>query len=277
MIPRLIALDLDETLLDRESHLPPRNRAALDQAMAQGIEIAVATGRAFHTVPREILEFTGIRYVITGNGAAVYRTDGTAIIRRVLPPEAAQEALERTRGEDVQYEVFVDGAAYAQADYLEGLETYMMDSHTCAYVRATRRPVEDIREFIRENAHRMDSLAVIPRDMDTKARVMNSLREIESVYITTSSVRLIEVNHRDCTKASGLRFLAELLAVPRELTAAFGNGDNDAEMLAWAGCGVAVAEGTELCRASADYVTGSYLENGVAEAIRTLWGIAPME
>ena len=273
-IPRLIALDLDETLLDRDSRLPPENRAALERAMTQGVAIAVATGRAFDTIPAEIRQLPGIQYAITSNGAAVNQIKtGEAVYRKVLPPSAAQEILGRTEREDVQYEVFVNGAAYAQADYLGLLEGYMMDAYRCAYVRATRRPVPDIRAFIIAHSKELDSLAVIPRNMTVKARVTKSLREMIGVYITTSSPRLIEINHQDCTKAAGLRFLSGLLKAPQELTAAFGNGDNDAQMLEWAGCGVSVAEGTEICRAAADYITGSYLENGVAQAFRTLWKI----
>ena len=237
-LPKLIALDLDETLLDRDSRLPEQEALALKRAMAAGAEIALATGRAYATIPEEMLRFPGIRYAVTGNGAAVYdcRT-GQAVLRRTLPPGAAKAVLERTAAEDVSYEAFLEGRAYAQADYLEKLHTFMMDRHTQAYVRATRIPVADIRRFVRENGDAMDSLAVIPRDMDTKRRVIETLRKLDEVYITTSSIRLIEVNHESCTKQAGLQNLAALLGVSQVETAAFGNADNDAEMLAWAGTG----------------------------------------
>lgn len=271
---KLIALDLDETLLDRYSRLSAENRACLLRAMEQGVQVVIATGRAYDTITQEMLHFPGIRYAITGNGAAVYDLETeTAIYRKLLPPGAAEQVLELTGREDVNYEIFVDGSAYAQADYLQHLGDYMMDAPKQAYVRATRRPVPDIRAFLLAHRAELDSVAVIPRNLEVKARVLDQLRQMDEVYITTSALRLIEINHRDCTKASGLRFLAQKLEIPQEDTAAFGNADNDAEMLAWAGTGVSVAEGTELCRAAADYITGSYAENGVAEAFRALWGI----
>ena len=270
---RLIALDLDETLLNRDSALSPDNRAALERALSMGMEIVVATGRAWDTIPGEILEFPGLRYAVTGNGAAIYDlTDGHAIRRQTLPEGAAAAVLRAMEGLDIAYEIFVDGIAYAQADYLRRLDRYMMDGHRQDYVLSTRRPVPDIRDFILAHQRELDSMAVIPADLDARARAMKELERIPGVYVTSSHVRLIEINHRDCTKAAGLRFLANMLGIPQEQTAAFGNGDNDAEMLAWAGWGAAVAEATEACKASADHVTGSYDDSGVARALEMVLG-----
>ena len=271
---KLIALDLDDTLLGRDGILSPGNRAALERAIAGGVEIAVATGRAYATTPEEMRRFPGIRYSITGNGAAIYdQTTDRAVMRRVLPKGAAARVLALLAGMDISYEAFLDGRAYAQADYLQQLDTFMMDRPTQDYVRATRMPVPDILAFIREHGDQMDSLAAIPRNMAVKRQVMETLKSLDSVYITTSSPRLVEINHKDCTKQRGLAYLAELLEIPREETAAFGNADNDAEMLSWAGVGVAVAESTPMCLAAADYVTGPYDADGVADAFQVLFGI----
>ena len=274
-LPGLVALDLDDTLLDRDSRLPPANRRALERALELGAEIVLATGRAYVTITEEMRTFPGIRYAITGNGAAIYdQTTDQAVMRRVLPEGAAVRVLELLRDMDVAYETFLDGAAYAQSNYLGQLDTFAtMDRAKQEYVLATRRPVPDIIAFIREYGNQMDSLAVIPRDLMVKKQVMELLRPMEEVYITTSAPRLVEINHRDCTKQQGLKFLAGMLGIPREKTAAFGNADNDAEMLSWAGVGVAVADATPMCLEAADYVTGPFQEEGVAEAFRNLFGI----
>ena len=269
---KLIALDLDETLLDKDSQLSPRNRKAMERAQAMGAELVIATGRAYDTIPAEMLTFPGIRYAITGNGAAVYdvRT-GEAVRRQVLPQDAPRQVRGAMAGLDVAYEIFWQGRAYAQADYLRRLDKYMMDGHRQDYVQKTRRPVEDLRQFVEAHAAELDSMAVIPADLPTRKEALARLRALEGVYVTTSHIRLIEVNHRDSTKASALRYLAKGLHVAQSDTAAFGNGDNDAEMLAWAGIGVSVAEGTALCRASADWVTGSYDADGAGEALERMF------
>lgn len=118
--PQLMALDLDETLLNQDSRLSQGNRAALAAAVKQGVVIAAATGRAFETVPEEVLGFTGVRYAICSNGAAVYDLlTGETLTRYQLTPEAVAHVLTLAEGENLTYEAFVDGKAYAQRDYVD--------------------------------------------------------------------------------------------------------------------------------------------------------------
>ena len=70
---RMIALDLDRTTLNREGHLSQENRRALEEAIRAGIYVVPASGRAAGSFPAEIMELPGLEYLITSNGAAVYR------------------------------------------------------------------------------------------------------------------------------------------------------------------------------------------------------------
>ena len=89
-------------------------------------------------------------------------------------------------------------------------------------------------------------------------------REVPDLYVTSSIDRLLELSHRDAGKHAGLRFVMERLGLSREEVAAFGDGDNDAEMLAFAGTGIAMENASPACLAAADLVTKSCQEDGVA-------------
>lgn len=271
---RLIALDLDETVLDRDSRLSTATRAAFGRAIGQGVEIVVATGRAVDTLPREIREFPGIRYAITGNGAAVYDlTTGEALVRHLVPEEAVEQILGLISGENATLEVFLQGTAYAQADYIRHPEQFMADPQTKAYVQATRNPVEDIGAFARAHRAELDSIDLVVADLDTKARLREKLEAVRGVYITTSVPRLLEVSNEACGKHRGLQFLAERLGISQADTAAFGNADNDAEMLRWSGFGVAVGNASPGCKAAADHIAPPYWEDGVAQTLEMVLGI----
>lgn len=274
MTPKLIALDLDETTLNRDSRLSAADRAAMERAIAKGVEIVVATGRPFGSVPQEIRTFPGIRYAITGNGAAVHDLgNGQALQRYLLPKEAVEKILDLTWGENLTYEAFIQGIAYAQADYITAPERFLADAQTKVYIQSTRHPVADITAFIRHHEAELDSLDLVVGDMDTKRRMMERVQQAGEIYITTSVPRLVELSHAQGGKHRGLQFLAERLGIDQKDTAAFGNGDNDAEMLRWAGTGVAVRNASEGCLAAADAVTDAYWESGVAQAFATLFGI----
>ena len=91
MAIKCIALDLDGTTLDQDGRLPEANRKAIEDAITQGIEIVIASGRAYDTLPQEVLSIKGIGWAITSNGAAVYRVpEGEAAFRSTLPPEVAE-------------------------------------------------------------------------------------------------------------------------------------------------------------------------------------------
>ena len=274
--PRLIALDLDETTLNRESRLSPRNRRALEAAVRQGCILVIASGRAFGTLPEEMLHFPGVQYAICGNGAAVYALPSQRLLaHHTVPPEAVAKILELSQGQALTFEAFVAGQAYAQQDYIAEPTRYMCDPMTVHYVKTSRRPVADIQAFLCQHQSELDSLDLVVGDLQVKAHMTALLSEIPDIYITTSVPRLIEISHRDCGKHRGLEFLSNLLGSPRERICAFGNADNDADMLAWAGCGIAVANGSPACLKAADYITGHFLEDGVAQALQDYFGIIP--
>ena len=272
--PKLLALDLDETTLDAQGRLAPENRRALEAAIAQGIQVVVATGRAVTALPEDVCGMPGIRYAITGNGAAVWDlAEKKALRRYLLPQEAAEAVLRIAAGEPVAYEATVAGQPYAGWDYIRDPDKYLTDGRTADYIQRTRRGVADITAFIRQHSMELDSLNLVVDSLARKQRLMERLRQLDGVYITTSAPRLIEISNGDSGKHRGLQFLAEYLGLRRQDTAAFGNADNDAEMLAWAGTGVAVQNATPGCLAAADYVTDGHDEAGVAKALKALWGI----
>lgn len=272
---RCIALDLDLTTLDREGRLSAGNRAALEAALAQGIHIVIASGRAFGSLPEELLEIPGITYAITSNGSAVYHIPTKKrLIGYTLESRSVQEILTRTAGLPLTYEAFLDGAAYADAGYVRDPVSYGAAPRAIRYIQSTRHPEADIRRFILDHREQLDSLDLITGDPVFKTRTMEMLRKnVPDIYVTSSVPQLIEVSHRNAGKHSGVKFVASLLGLSLEQVAAFGDGDNDAEMLACVGCGIAVENATPACRAAARYVTAHHDADGVAQGIRKLLGI----
>ncbi len=264
---RCIALDLDYTTLNSQGHLSTYTRRALTCAIEKGVHIVVASGRALQSLPDEIRDFPGIRYAVTSNGAAVYdlRT-GVCLKQYKLTEQAASEILRLTEGMHIAREVFIDGRPYAQADYVSDPLRY--GTKSVSYIQNTRTPVEDFREFVLRNLSNLDCMDLVIDDPELKTELWSRFaREIPDLYITSSVGQLLEISYRDCGKHSGVRFVLEQLGLPRESLAAFGDNDNDAQMLAYAGLGIAVANASEGCKAAADRITLSNDEDGVAREI----------
>jgi len=267
-----IALDLDRTTLGPDGRLSAGNRQALECAIRRGIHVVIASGRPLCSLPADVTALPGIEYAITSNGAAVYHLPtGKRLHGFTLPQGAAEEILRLTADEPLTYEAFVDGIAYGGADYVADPTAYGTPPTSVGYIRRTRRPVPDIASFIRTHSDALDSLDLVVRSADEKVRLSALLTaSIPDLYVTSSVPQLVEISHRDAGKHSGLRFLAGLLGISPAQIAAFGDADNDADMLAFAGCGIAVANASPACLAAADRVTGRFDEDGVAQAIHQL-------
>ena len=261
---KLIALDLDDTTLRSDASLSPAVEAAIRRAISAGIEIVIASGRSFKSLPKSVLGIDGIRYAITSNGAAVCSVpDGKRLVSCVLGESSVREMLSVFRGELL--ETFIDGQAYCDRRYIADPAAYGCMPAYVDYVRTTRLPIDDMPSFILENIDRLDSIDVLC-DRLTRAPLREKAeKEIRGVYVTSSSPRLIELADKNAGKAAGLRSVCELLGVSPENCAAFGNGDNDADMLRFAGLGVAVANASKLCLEAADLIGPSNNDDCVAK------------
>ncbi len=268
---RCMAFDLDGTLLNERGQLTELAREALTAAIDSGVHVVAASGRAYDTLPEAVLSVPGIEYAITSNGAAIYRVpDSACLCVHKLRPEAVRKILAIAEEElkTPLYEAFVDGATYAPADYVENPRKYEVDPGAVAYIRATRNPCADFPGFLEEHIADLDSLDVVIADQEKKRRLWKRLsEEAEHIYITASVPRLLEISDEKSGKASALSYVLERLGVPAAQTAAFGNADNDAGMLLYAGFGVAVANGTAACLAAADRIAASNTEDGAAKEI----------
>lgn len=273
---KFIALDLDRTTLDSQGRLSEINRRAIERAVAAGIHVVAASGRALASLPAEIVDIPGVQYAITSNGAAVYDINENRCLRQFkMTPQSVEEILQHTQPEggckedmEISYEAFIDGRAFAEQRYVEDPVRFGATPHAVAYIQSTRTPIKDMREFISEHKSELDCIDIVVKSENMKERLWKSLRKnIADVYITSSVRQLLEISHRDAGKESGAAFLLEYLGLKREELAAFGDGDNDAELLRYAGIGFAVANASSGCRSAADRIVASNDENGVAQGI----------
>lgn len=272
---KLVALDLDRTTLNSESHLSEVNRQALIDAISNGVHVCIASGRAFDTLPEDIISVPGIEYAITSNGAAIYRIAGKECLKSyLLTPSSVKTILNLTANDTVTYEAFIKGQAFASTEYIRHPEKYGATKHSLAYVRKTRILKDDIVSFILEHCHELDSLDIVVGNEELKKNIMDRIRNAtDEVYMTSSISQLLEISYKDAGKKSGVKFLTEYLGLSRENVAAFGDADNDTDMIEYAGVGIAMENAAPHLKQIADHVTLHHDKDGVAYAFRNILNI----
>lgn len=270
---KMAALDLDGTALKSDGTLSDVTIAAINSAVSSGIEVVVASGRSYKSLPECVKDLKGIKYAITSNGASINLiTNGKRLKNYTIKSDVVLSVTERLRNISFPVEVFVDGQAYADRKYVEDPFKYVGTREVIPYVQKTRKPVDDIFEFINYNRENIDSVSIICSDTLQKEILYKEFQDEykTQLYVTSSVAHLIEMCDINGGKGEAVRYMSGYLGIPMENVAAFGNADNDADMIKMAGFGVAVRNASEKCLEAADYVAESNDNDGVAKVLMNI-------
>lgn len=269
---KLIALDLDETTLNEQGQLTKRTRRAIENAIKKGIHIVIASGRAYCALPKDVLEISGIEYAITSNGATIYRVGNEeCILSYKINERAVDDIIDLKNRYPITFEAFIDGIAYADSAYIENPMKYNVPMRAKHYLDTTRKPVDDMALFISKNREVLDSIDIVVPSLEIRDTISDYIRRWRSeVYVTSSVPYLVEIADNKAGKGAALKSLCGVLGIDLESCAAFGNADNDIDMIKECGIGIAVANATESCLACADITAPSHGEDGVAEIMEKI-------
>jgi Cof subfamily protein (haloacid dehalogenase superfamily) len=257
--PRLVASDVDGTLLTPQENVSARTAQVVARVLAAGVPFVLATGRPPRWIPR-IAEEAGLDgLAVCANGAVLYDIGRDEIVwARTLSPMQLHDIVDAIDSvlDDCTYAVELVGTPKDDRTFVAEL------SYTHPW------PEGPHSGLTRAETLGFPATKLLARHRNlTSAEMASAINEVlhGEVDLTYSTDHgLIEISVHGVTKASGLADVAERFGVEREHVIAFGDMPNDVEMLTWAGHGVAMANGHEVAKAAADEVTGPNAEDGVA-------------
>ena len=271
---RLIAIDIDGTLLDSRGQLPPANLAAVRDALGAGIEVLLVTGRSFHHAQPIAEALSEAVALIVSNGALVKRADGETLDRRLLDRELAREIVAATRPVRQGAALIFDRS---------GPEQYLFERIDWQHPNR-RHYYERNRQFMTEVLPLEDALTEDPAqvaftgavsEMRRLAEYLRRLPVAEHVSVTLTEYEprdfsLLDVTVGGCSKGATLAGWVAARGMRREEVMAVGDNLNDQEMLEFAGCPIVMGNAVPALKALGWPTTRSHDEAGLAEAIRTV-------
>lgn len=275
---RLIAFDLDGTLLDSQKKLSEENRRALADAAAAGIVLVPTTGRLATAMTPAVGDLAFLRYVIAINGAEITdRAAGTCLARANIPVEQAVAAMRKFDAQPALYDCYMDGRGWMNAAHYARIDEIVQTEEQRTWFRTLRSPVPDLKAFLLAQGRPVQKMQLFYHTAQEKEAAFAQVQaELPGLTVTSSWPQNIEVNSREANKGAALGRLCAHLGIPLAQTMALGDGTNDITMLRAAGLGVAMANADPLTLAAADAVTASCDENGAARAIRR-WALGEPE
>ena len=257
---RLVAIDLDGTLVNDSLVIHPRDVAAVKAATAAGVHVIIATGRMFRSsVPyAKTLGLTGP--MINYQGAVVREIDsGDVLYKCELTVEMQRRVLAFTEPRDWHVKAYIN----------EQVDTERARPEADLYARISGVPYETVGQLSSWVSHDSTKMVLVDLDQDgvpeRMAELSASMGSIARV--TRSLAWFVEVINPQVSKARALAMVANRFGVSQADVCAIGDNKNDEEMIAWAGLGVAMGDAPPEVRAIAGHVTGTVNEAGVADAL----------
>lgn len=265
LLIKLVAIDLDETLLRPDRTISPRSKRAIQAVRAQGSEVVLATGRMFCAAEPYARELSLPGPLVAYQGSLIKAVaDLDTWLHLHIAAEQLQELLTWLESEPVHINLYID----------DELCVDRMNSTAERYAKYSRVAVKEV-----------GRLSSLPMQIATKVVAIGEPEEVSKLLATAkhkfgselainrSYPHFLEFGHLQATKAQALAWLGQKLGVDPKAMMAIGDGENDLDMIEFAGVGVAMGNAPPAIQAAADFVTASNTADGVAIALEKYFQI----
>jgi len=267
---RLIAVDLDDTLLKPDGTISPRNASAVARLTAEGVVVVLASGRMHQDTAKYCAPLGISGPVISYNGAMVRDSDGGRTYHHLtVPAEDAAAVVRFAQQNGYHLNYYLDDVLYIK-EHTPWSELY------CSRTGSDATAVGDLTQF---DGCRPTKLIIVDTPEETDRLLAHFRAELgRRLYITKSKPEYLEFMNREASKAEGLKVLGRCLGIDRSQMVAVGDSYNDVSMLQYAGLGIAMADGVPEAKAAADLIAPPCAEDGFAAVVQRLlssgWDLA---
>ncbi|NBG89502.1 Cof-type HAD-IIB family hydrolase [Isachenkonia alkalipeptolytica] len=279
---KLLATDMDGTLLRDNKRISEENIKALEHISKKGVEIVIATGRSYSTLEKYIDLFTFNCYLITNNGSIVRNKNRKVEKSIYLEPEATTKIINILNSEKAYFHSSDEENIYIQSYRARFLEAkrFLRHEHKSSWSlykslivkMITDKNLKKIDFYkIKDQEIPLNTFFILSEQEYVLSKIKKQLMVIPGVTITSSSSNNIEALSDKASKGAALEYVGEKLKIPQEKMIAVGDQLNDLSMIETAGLGVAVANADGKVLEKADWITKSNEEHGVAYIVKQMF------
>ena len=279
---KLIASDMDGTLLNHNHKIPKENVKLINFAKNQGIEFVVATGRAYYEALPALNEDNINCDVISFNGGIVYDKNGNIISITPMATKDLYYTIEILKSFDISYQLYTKNTIYTRSietdinAYIDLIRSNGYEPDV-EHLRAEAQQkldlgyiteVDNIELYLNEEENPPIKIIAISNDISKLENATKLLSENTNISVTSSGANNIEIMHKNATKGEALKEIAKIYGINLENAVAIGDNLNDQAMLDIVGYSVAMKNGNTILKEQAKYVTEkTNSEGGVADTI----------
>ena len=284
---KLIAIDLDGTLLNSQGEISDENRSYLKKAIDRGIEVVLASGRPIDSVENLSLEIGANRYLISGNGAVVYGIQEKEILyNKFLSKAQVLNIIKMCKDNSIYCNVYTENEIIAESLNYNILFYYRENANKDEEKRTKINIVNDMYKYI-ESSQVEKYLKITVCDdsqliFNSILRKLKTISDVDVLDVSHMSRKIIkdgteriqieyfytEITNRNVNKWEAIKYIIEKDGIAPEEVVGIGDNINDKEMIEYAGLGVAMGNSSPDVKAVAKIVVADNNSDGVAEAIK---------
>lgn len=284
---KLIAIDLDGTMLNSYGEVTENTKRVLKQTKQKGAEVVITSGRSIDSIKYIASEIDSSKYMIAGNGAVVYdRSQNKILYEKYIPKNKALDIIQICEENSIYYNVYTNKTIIADGLRYNVLYYYKENLKKEDQKKTHITLVENIENYIKEMNEDEKIMKIFICDknktvFNSIVRKFSVIEDIDILDVSHMARKVIkqgtedipieyyytEISMKDVDKWYALGFLIKKLGIPKEEVMAIGDNVNDRKMIEEAGKGIVMGGSTPKVSEVADYITLDCNNEGVAKAI----------
>ncbi len=269
---KLVAIDCDNTLLNSKGHIPPENKKIIQTLKSKGIEFVIATGRNDLLVSDYINELDIKAPVIGCNGASIRNLNESNLLSfNPISKKSLKLIFDYCSNNEIPFKAFTmkKGFANDKVAVEQGLKQ-ILSSYTKELSKNISYEYTTDTKYLIETQE-IIKVVIVNNNPDYIKKYQNDIKKIEGIEICRSARNCLDIMASGVSKGNALKKYANMLKIPPEQTVAFGDSENDLSMIEFAGMGVAMENGEDGIKKSANMITCSNDDCGVAKALKKIF------
>lgn len=261
---KLIAIDMDGTLLDSENNVSNRTKQAIIKAKEKDVHIVIATGRILKSALHYSKKLDLKNPIVASNGGIMIDEDANVIYKKPLDKQAIREVVDCADKENIYCHLYDESRFYSSRKVQDVLDFYSEGSGS---MKIDLELFEEIDDILIEEDLNIYKLLFIDEDYNKLLSFREKISKVKNINISSSWSNNIEAMALDVSKGEALKKLCEILNIKPEEIMAIGDSENDLSMLNIAGLSIAMGNGSDKIKDKVDYITDTNDNDGVAKAI----------
>ena len=282
---KLAVIDLDGTMLNQYGVVTQKTKEAIQKAQDSGMEVIIASGRPIDSIKTIAKEIKSQKYFISGNGAIIYDIANDQIIyENTLKKQKALDIIKICEENSIYYNIYTEKEIVAKSLQCNVLYYHKENANKSDENKTHIKIVENVYDYIANKDEKIVKITVCDNNraiFNSIMRKLKEINEIEVLEVSHMSRKLIkqgseeipieyfytEISAKNVDKWNAIEHLKEKLNIQTEEIIAIGDNINDKNMIENAGLGIAMGQSHPAIKEIADQITGSNIEDGVAQAL----------